>query len=222
MKLFEPVEVEAGNLVRKLVENDEDESWFDDIKDVSELSQEDEWFQVGGDWGNSWVYGGDWYNPGLRQIIHFEGIDYNTEIDPDSIPVPEHMLAKIKSKVHNPYLDSEEAKEDPGWLAKHLEDEEQEIERIVQQYQVARAAFLEVRKLRTFYRAYEFAPDDYFFRTYDAKIAKEFDNPEDYLSWPPYAKMIEIGGRIGWHEIATEVKWNRLEAKAVLGYQKSF
>lgn len=218
MKSFEKPALE---MVQRIIEEiDDDEDFGDDIKDVSELGQENFWYQVAGD-ANPWEWGGSWFNPAENEIIHFDGIDQDgtKEIDSDKVEVPPQVTAKIYSKLHDPYLDTPECQEDPAHYKWMKDREDNEIYQMTEQYKIARAEFLNNRLKHRFYRIHVVDESDYIFRQYNDKVKAQFDpeTAERYDSWPVAAKLIEIGQYIGFHEIGDQIEMSYQEAKALLG-----
>lgn len=209
----------AAAIVRRLAEDIDDEDFGDDIKDVIEIGQEDHWQQVEGD-ANPWVWGGTWYNPAENSLLHFDGIDQDgvKEIEDTDVEVPEQIMAKIKAKVHDPYLDTDEAKEDPAWLQRMLRHEENEIELMANRYQVARAEFLNNRLQHKFWLIHVCPPDDWILRHYTDRVKAQFDEETQaqFDAWPVYLKLIEIGRYIGFNEIGHELTMSYIEAKKFL------
>jgi hypothetical protein len=190
-----------------------------DIKDVW-LPGEDErswWEQVGGDYGDPWTYGGEWYNPVTKEAVYFRGIEDEKEIEPGDVNVPERVMAKITGKIHDPYLDTPEAKEDAAWHTKQLRHEEWELDRIVGDYQYARAAFLNDRKQRTFYGFDVPEKMETWLTRHEEAVKKNVGAENDYDDWPVYAKMFAIGSYIGVENFAEPFVMNRIEAQKYFG-----
>ncbi len=178
-----------------------------------------DWTQVGGDYGNPWVYGGDWFNIHKKSLLHFAGIEQDREVDYRKIPVPEHAMAKLKARIHDPYLDTDEAKEDPAWLKRMLDSEEREIDRIVDNYRVAKAALIEDHKGRQFYLldVPETLPS-YLQSREEAVMSFVGMTPEQWAELPVEQKLIEFGSYMGFHEIGSELTMNKVEAQKLLGF----
>lgn len=217
MKSFEQP---AAALVRRLTEDIDDDEFGDDIKDVIEIGQENHWYQIDGD-ANPWIWGGSWYNPAENEILHFDGIDQDgtKEIEDTDVEVPEQVLAAIRAKIHDPYLDTEEAKEDPAWLQRMLRQEENEIELMANRYQVARAEFLNNRLEHTFYQILVPPPTDWIFKKYTDVVKSQFDEETQarFDSWPLPVKLMEIARYIGVSQIGDPIKLTYKEANAKLG-----
>lgn len=193
MKQFAPA---ASEIVHKLVENEDD---FD-IKDVSNVGQEDYWEQICGDWGNPWIYGGSWYNRGQERILHFDGIEDKYKVEPDDIEVPAQVLAKLPP-------------EQEDWRENH------ERESIIRKYQYARAEFLNARKEYPFWDIHVCKSDDYLLKRYEADMIKNTAEwaGTPYTDWAVPSKLVEIGNYIGFDEIGDKIKLSYKEAQAMLG-----
>lgn len=182
----------AAEIVRRTVEAVEDEDF--EVKDVSDVGQEDYWHQIAGD-ASPWVWGGSWYNPDKKEIIHFNGIDYEGgEVDYKDIEVPAQVLAKLPP-------------EQPDWR------ENKERDAIIDNYRIARAEFLNNRKQYSFWKI----DAD---RDVLPSWLQRYDNPNHYEQWDQLSlpqKLIEIGEYIGMNEIGSEFKMNYQQAQALLG-----
>jgi len=217
--------IEGVDQVLKAILEDEDDF---DVKEIGHPDPESEghWEQVGGDYGDPWVYGAEWYNMVKRELIHFGGVENEKEVDPDDVELPEAAMAKLKAKVyaqvHDPYLDTDEAKEDPAWLAKQLKDEEWDIEREVGKalgnYQYARAAYLNSRTRYAFYRLdVPESLDDYAKEV--EQIRPQYGPDANFEDWPIYSKLSEIANYWGWEVLDAERFWmNKLEAQKFFGF----
>lgn len=191
MKQFAHV---ATEIVRRITEADDDDF---DLKDVMDVGQEDYWQQIDGD-ANPWVYGGSWYNPARSTIIHFDGIEYDKDMEPDDVPVPQQMLVKLPP-------------EQEDWRENHGRD------KTIRDYQYARAEFLNARKQRTFWEIDvrgDMLPNHW--------IKYEDHSPtgmtdEDWQRMNLPQKLIELGRYFGFDEIGGQFKLNYKEAQRMLG-----
>lgn len=85
----------AGIAVAFLLEDDEDE-YFDIKDDIINVPERAPFFeQIDGDYGDAWVYGGSWYNPMTREIVHHDGIEHTKDYESWDMEVPDHVMAKI-------------------------------------------------------------------------------------------------------------------------------
>jgi hypothetical protein len=204
----------AGEIVKRIVESDDD---MDFDKDILDMGQDDTWHQISGD-ANPWVWGGTWYNEQRKEIIHFEGIDQseNREVDYRDIEVPEAVVAKVKAKVHDPYLDTDEAKEDPAWLKRMLFSEEMEMDRLFDQYKIAKADFINKRKQHTFQRVHVDEQLPYHWRRYENKCPTGLAD-ETWEQMSMANKVDELCQYFGWREYSSSFELNQKEAEALLG-----
>jgi hypothetical protein len=190
----------ATEIVRRILERiDDKEDYTSHIKDVMDLGQDDYWSQIDGD-ANPWVWGGSWYNPGKNEVVHFEGTDYEgSEIDWQDIEVPAQVLAKLPP-------------EQKDWR------ENAERDKIIEQYKIARTAFLNNRKQYDFWRFHVAPAGDFLYRQYADKVAAAGGiSLKEFEKWSLPNRWIEIGRYIGFHEIADRFKMNYQEAQAFLG-----
>lgn len=190
----------ALEIVRRIVEGTQDEDFTDDVKDVMDLGQDDYWQQIDGD-ANPWLYGGSWFNPGQKRLIHFEGIEMDKDVEPDDVEIPATMLAKLPP-------------EQEDWRENHERD------KIIRDYQYARAAFLNARKPRTFWTipadadylgAYGHGWDKY------EKHCPTGISDEDWQRLPLINKVLELGRYFGMENIGDQFKMNYKEVQALLG-----
>lgn len=186
----------AQQIVRDIVEDEDD---FD-MKEVSEPSAEGYWVQIGGD-VNGWVYGGSWFNPAKRHLIHFDGIDNpdQHEVDPDEIEVPETMLAKLPP-------------EQPDWR------DNTDRDRMIGNYQYAKAELINKKKKYPFWMMVDVPMDQLppEWRKYDRECPTGID-AETWERMPIEVKMDELGSYFGFDGRAYSGSWNRYEAKKTLG-----
>jgi hypothetical protein len=215
----------AKEIVAQIVEDLNDDT-FDDVSEPKDIYADDPdfWTQFDGDFGNPWVWGGSWYNEAKNKIVHFEGLDNMDEseqdIEPDDVEVPEGVIARAKAKVHDPYLDTDEAKEDPEWHRRMVFAEEMEAEQIIEKYKLSRSEFLNARKSRTFWTI-DVADAEYLIAEYEDKVLAQFDEEtaKRYKeTWPPQAKIMEIVTHfVGLNNLASSFKMTYQEARQLLG-----
>ena len=169
------------------------------VKDVGQPSKNGFYKQIDGDWGDPWLYGGSWWNPIKRVMFHFEGVENDEETDPDSVPIPASMLAKLPL-------------EQPDW------QDNRERDRLIQQYQAARAAYLESHKKRDFW--FIDVPDEIpvWLKHYRDAIKQTLGSDVEYDLLPVAIKLLEIGKYAGLDEIGYTIKLNKLEAEKILGF----
>lgn len=191
MKSFEPIALE---ILQSILE---DEDHDDIVKDVAFGSEDGYWTQIGGDFGDPWLYGGDWFNPVKGEVLHFDGVENEKEVEPDEVEIPASMLAKLPP-------------EDEDWR------ENTERDRIIGNYKYARAAFLNARTERTFWL---FDVEDgipAWLQRYEEPVRKQFDEEAGFEHWPVEQKMIEIGHYAGFREFAHSIYMNKIEAEKFL------
>jgi hypothetical protein len=205
----------AREIVRRVVEDGDDFSV--DLKDVEDLGQDDQWYQIGGD-ANPWIWGGSWYNPERKELIHFEGIDQsqNREVDYQDIEVPQNVVVKVTAKVHDPYLDTDEAKEDPKWHHDMLFREEMEMDRLFDQYKIAKADFINKRKQHTFQRVHIDEQLPYQWRRYENECPTGLPD-EVWAEMSVPNKIDELCQYFGWGDYSSAFDMNEKEAQALLG-----
>jgi hypothetical protein len=209
----------AQALMTRVLEADDEDDILKDL--AGPFEPYDYWEQVGGDFGDPWIYGGDWFNEHRDQLLHFYGIEseQEREIDPDDVEIPPHLREKIRQKIHDPDLDEPWAQEDLAWLERQKQREEDEIDEVIGHYQYARAAFLNARESYTFYMVNVSAFDEIINNQAKmAPIRQQFDDLADFDSWPLHAKVIEYCGYYGWLDNTDSViDMSKLEAQKFLG-----
>ncbi len=191
----------------------------DDLKDVFHPDEDypGDWVQIGGDFGDPWVYGGEWHNAHKKELLHFDGIEHDKETDYSQIEVPPQVMAKIIARVHDPELDALEDDEHKKWL---LNREEREIEQIADSYKVARADFIEARKKRRFWLVD--LDQSWLVETVNDKapeLAKQFE-AGIWDELPFEQKLIEFGRYSGWDDIANDFLMDHIEAQQYLRTRK--
>jgi hypothetical protein len=191
----------------------------DDLKDVFHPDEDypGDWVQIGGDFGDPWIYGGDWLNAHKKELLHFDGIEHDKEIDYRKIEVPPHVMAKIVARVHDPELDTLEDDDHKKWL---LSREEWEIERIADNYRVARADLLEARKKRQFWQVD--LDQKWLIKAVDKQgpeLAKQFEAGV-WEELPFEQRLIEFGRYYGWQDIADDFLMDHIEAQNFLRTRK--
>ena len=195
----------AAEIVRRVVETVEDEDFG--LEDVYDVEPENAWRQIDGDFGDPWEYGGDWYNPARNEVLHFGGLEEegdDADIDPNDVPVPDQMLAKLPP-------------EQEDWTQN--KDRDNAIDR----YKLARAEFLNLRKQRPFWLIHVPGPDDAVFRRYDGAVARSWGfepgtkEYRDYMIAPPEYKIVQVGRYVGFHELGHEERMTRQQARVLLG-----
>lgn len=205
----------AGEIVKRIVESDDD---MDFDKDILDIGQDDTYHQIGGD-ANPWVWGGTWYNDERKDLVHFPGIDQSTnkEVDYRDIEVPASVIAKVTARVHDPWLDSDEAKEDPQWHRRMVFSEEMEMDRLFDLYKIQKADFINKRKQHKFYRHSVGPSLPYEWREYELKNPTGL--PDDvWDSMPIPNKIDELCQYFGWEEYSdSSFELNQKEAEALLG-----
>jgi hypothetical protein len=177
-----------------------------------------DWVQIGGDYGDAWVYGGDWHNAHKQQVLHFDGIEHDDEMDYRAIEIPERVMAKIKANVHDPELDTMEDDEHKRWL---LNREENEIDRIADNYRVARASFLADRQKHIFWLIdldQKWLVDS--LKEKEAELAKQFE-AGTWDEFPFEQKVLELGRYWGFQDIGEEMRMNHIEVKEMLGTKRN-
>jgi hypothetical protein len=183
----------ALEVVTHLLEDDDD----DLVKQISVQSEEGYWTQIDGDFGDPWTYGGSWYNPVKAQVLHFEGIENEEDTDPDKVEIPATMLAKLPP-------------ENEDWRENHERD------KIIQNYQIARAEFLDNRKKRDFYLMDVPAEVPPWLRHYEEMVRKALGEDADYDNWPVANKLVEIGRYSDFNLFSFPTRMDKLEAEKFL------
>jgi hypothetical protein len=196
MKRFE---IPASVLVQRIIEGIDDEEDFgdEDLKYMSELDPEGTWEQIAGD-ANPWIWGGSWFNPAKNEIIHFDGIEYDKDIEPEDVEIPATMLAKLPP-------------EQPDW------QDNIDRDRLIDHYRIARAEFLNNRKPRKFWRipvhGDQLPPH---WQRYEAQSPTGIED-EQWQQMNLPTKLIELGGYFGMSEIGDEFEMSYKEAQTRLG-----
>lgn len=187
----------------------------DDLKDVFHPDEDypGDWVQIGGDFGNAWVYGGDWHNAHRKQLLHFDGIESDKETTYRDIEVPPQVMTKIVARIHDPELDAMEDDEHKKWL---LNREEHEIDQIADNYKIARADFIEARKKREFWLID--LDQSWLVEAVNEKgpeLAKQFETGV-WEELPFEQRVIEYGRHWGFHEIGESERMDHIEAQQFL------
>lgn len=186
----------ARQLVQDLLEMDDDDI---DMKALDQPSENGYWIQIGGD-VNAWEYGGTWFNPAKRELLHFHGLDTEGgEVDYQDVEVPPQMLAKLPP-------------EQEDWR------ENTERDRIIDNYRIAKAELLNNQKRRPFYLMTHIPFDQLpiHWRRYENECPTGIDQ-ETWQEMPIEAKMDELANYFGWSEYGEEFLMNYYQAKKFLG-----
>jgi hypothetical protein len=196
-----------------LEDNDEDDF---DMKDLAELGTEDMWIQIDGDFGDPWEYGGDWYNSVTNEVIHWDGMEMETEgpdapTDPDDVEVPASMTAALDRRFPLDYMDPDG---DEEWTRRVRDDNERERERLIGQYQYARAAYLDARKPHTVF-IIDINPDgvlDHWLQGRVEDAARTMGMPvADFTAMPLASQMVEFGRYLGYSDLGYSERMSKIE-----------
>lgn len=182
--------IAARQLVQDLLEMDDEI----DVKDLDEPTPGGYWRQIGGD-VNAWVWGGTFFNPVTRELLHFDGIDTEGgDVDPDDVEVPPQMLAKLPP-------------EQEDWR------ENTERDRIIGNYQYAKAELLTNQKPRPFYVMSHIPMDQlpHQWRRYEHECPTGLDQ-ETWEQMPIESKIDELAGYFGWAEYGHRIDMNYYQA----------
>jgi len=185
----------AQQLVRDLLEMDDDDI---DVKALDEPSPDGYWIQIGGD-ANPWIWGGTWFNPAKRQLLHFGGIDQEGgDVDYHDVEVPPEMLAKLPP-------------EQPDW------QDNVERDRIIDNYKIAKAELMTNQMKRPFYLMGHIPMDQLpsHWRRYENECPTGIDQ-EVWQEMPIEAKMDELASYFGWGDYGEEFKMSYYQAKKFL------
>jgi hypothetical protein len=195
--------VKALLTVDLLIEDD-NEPYEDEelLRNITQNEPINAWQQIGGDFGDPWLYGGDWFNQDTDEIIHFDGIEYDKDIEYWDIEVPQEVLNKIGPEI-----------EDDN---RHNFMRDQKIEA----YKLAKATFINNHKPRYFWHTHVYE-DDQIFREYREKVANQFGRGEEGLrlfdSMTLAQQLAAIASYVGWGSVADRFEMNYIEAKQKLG-----
>jgi hypothetical protein len=150
------------------------------------------WEQIGGDFGDPWAYGGDWYNPFKHEILHIDGLEGEGVKEVDAYDLEATPEEKAKLLQDFPVLVDPE---DPGGGDQNERDREIEEESIL----AARADKLNSEIQMTVYRFLDedIGPDDW---PKQDEIAAQYDEGV-YANMPTSAKWLEVGRYHGFHEL---------------------
>lgn len=205
------------DVLAHILREDEDDI---DLKDFATPSEDSPgwWEQVGGDFGNPWEYGGEWHNPVTHKVLYFGGVesDPGKEVDYADVKVPEHVMANIIKRYHDPATDAEEDADHKKWL---LNREQFKIDQVVDAYKIGRADFLNNRVKLDFW-LFDASEKDYVpphLQRYVEPVRQQFDKDADFDNWPIWQKLLEIGRYAGFEDFAEHIQMNKLEAQAFLG-----
>lgn len=211
-------------IVRHLLEDDDD---FD-TKELSGQGQDPDpngyWTQVDGDFGDPWEYGGSWFNPVRSIVWHFEGLETMEqlgigEIKPENVAVPAQVKAKLDQEYPLDYVDPDG---DLEWQQETRDDNEREHDHLIDQYQVARAAYLNERKQYPWYEID--IPEDGALDTWmDEKVGDLVRSmgmeEEGFRALPLAIQYTSFIGYFGIDEIGSKFEMSRREATKELGVQ---
>jgi hypothetical protein len=211
----------APDILRHLLEDEDD---FD-MKDVGQDDPDPSyWHQIDGDYGDPWEYGGSWFNPARSIVWHFEGLETMEqlgigEVDPDDIEVPPTMKAALDRQFPLDYVDPDG---DLDWQERQRRDNERERDRLVGQYQYARAAYLNARKEFPWYEI-DVDRDGELDSWLDRKVPDVAQmcgmTEEDFRAMPLANQLIEMTRYFGTDEIGGKFKMSKQQAERELGFR---
>lgn len=105
------------------------------------------YIQVGGDFGNPWVYGGVWYSPKKNELVVSEPPSDENEVDPSDIEVPGAIeLGIVRRYTQDPALTTVEQM----YEADH--DDWNKAEAALEAWKAEQAEALEAARKRPVYR----------------------------------------------------------------------
>lgn len=171
------------------------------------------WEQIGGDFGDPWVHGGDWFNLFKREIIHIDGLegegineideyDLETTVDDDAM-----LLREYPVKIDPEFPEDGDENERDRNLAKStlLTDR---AEKMNQKIAVTVYRFLDE----------DITDDDW---PDQEAIKSSMDMDDDaWADMPTASKWIEIGRHHGFHELDHyPEKWTKEQLSKFLGIE---
>lgn len=158
--------------------------WLDDNSE----EMLNKWEQIGGDFGDPWVYGGDWYNQFKHEIVHIDGLESEgiKDKEPWDVELTPEELAAIETQFSPEEYDNEDDRE---------RDKEEAIDNLKMQKSDAFNLLVEIPVYR--FLDEELTPDDW---PDQEAIAGQFGEGEwDHMSTA--GKWIEVGRYHGFHEL---------------------
>jgi len=212
--------IDAPEIVRHLLEDEEDDF---DVKDVTDpIGEGDSWWeQIEGDYGDPWEYGGTWYNPVTHTMLHFEGLETMEqleigEIKSEDVEVPPQVMAKIDQQFPPDYVDPDG---DLEWQQRQRNDNERKRDQLIDQYKVARAAFLNERKKFPWYEIG--VPESGKLEQWmDAKVPNVAQmhglSEQEFRALPLANQIIAFVGYLGIDEFGSKFMMSKREAEQKL------
>lgn len=148
------------------------------------------WEQIGGDFGDPWIYGGDWYNQFKHEIVHINGLEGEgiKDKEPWDIKLTPEELAPIMAAYP-------ESQDDPNTI----NDNERERDDAIENLKMTKSeAFNEAVEIPVYrFLDEELGPDDW---PKQDEIAAQFE-PGVWASLPTAQKWIEVGRYHGFAEL---------------------
>lgn len=165
------------------------------------------WEQIGGDFGDPWVHGGDWYNQFSHMIVHIDGLEGEGihDKEPWDIELTPEELAPIMAAFP-------ESDDDPNTINDNERQRDEAIENLKLQKSEAFNERVEIPVYR--FLDEELTPDDW---PDQEAIASQFEEGAwDHMSTA--GKWIEVGRHHGFHELDHyPERWTKAKLSEFLG-----
>lgn len=202
----------ASQIVDKLVEGgpiepgDEEgfERYLEGLTESTKPSTKG-WEQIGGDFGDPWVYGGTWCSVQSDNLIHFPGVESEKDVEQDDLKVDKVVgAADYRAIIAAVSLDNLD-----GWET--IEDE----------IRSNKAEQLTAAVRHPYYRTYvedsEVIDKDWAREIGEVKQECEISD-EDWAKMPAASKQEAVASRIGWEEFDHQPeRITRAELSVLLG-----
>lgn len=169
------------------------------------------WEQIGGDFGDPWKHGGDWFNLYKREIVHIDGLEGEglNEVDEYDLELTPEEKAQLQQE-YPVDIDPE----DPGAGDQNERDRDLAASSILSD----RAEKVNNAIAVTVYRFLdeELTPDDW--PDQEAIKASMDMDDEAWADAPTASKWIEVGRHHGFHELDHyPEKWTKEQLSKFLG-----
>lgn len=179
----------AKRIVDRLLENDADEFIERNWDNLDEFP----WKQIGGDFGDAWTYGGDWYHQPSRMIVHIAGLEGEGIKDVESwdIKLSPEELAAIEAQFPR-------ANDDPDIVNDNENNRDEAIENLKCEKAEARNKAVEM----PVYRFLDEPLDDWVTDKIPSIVDSMFNGDMDLWNELPDAqKWLAVGQHLGFEEL---------------------